>query len=189
MRYSNAVYKISAIEQHDLDNSIEESINRGEGNHMKKILIASALTLSLTSVGAFADENRQRDGEGDTSIGSPGDPGKISRTVEITMADNRFKPSEINVKQGETIKFLLKNTGKKKHEMMIGTPEELDKHAKMMKKFPDMEHPDEPNMISVNPGKTGELVWHFTEAGTINFSCPMPGHSKGMHGTIEVGTK
>jgi uncharacterized cupredoxin-like copper-binding protein len=80
---------------------------------MKKILITSALTLSLISVGAFADENRQRDGEGDTSIGSPGDPGKISRTVEITMADNRFKPSEINVKQGETIKFLLKNTGKK----------------------------------------------------------------------------
>ncbi|MEO8766995.1 MAG: cupredoxin family protein [Nitrosospira sp.] len=156
---------------------------------MKKILIAAALTLSLISAGAFADENRQRDGEGDTSIGSPGDPGKISRTVEITMVDNRFKPSEINVKQGETVKFLLKNTGKKKHEMMVGTPEELDKHAKIMKKFPDMEHPDEPNMIGVNPGKTGELVWHFTEAGTINFSCPMPGHSKGMHGTIKVGTK
>ena len=189
LRYSNAVDGISAIEQHDLDNSIEGSINRGEDNRMKKIFIASALALSLIPVSAFADEDRQRDGEGSTSIGSPGDPGKISRTVEITMVDNRFKPSEINVKQGETVKFLLKNTGKKKHEMMIGTPEELDKHAKMMKKFPDMEHPDEPNMIGVNPGKTGELVWHFTETGTINFSCPMPGHSKGMHGTIEVGTK
>lgn len=105
------------------------------------------------------------------------------------MIDNRFRPAEINVKQNETVKFLLKNAGKKKHEMMIGMPEELDKHAKMMKKFPDMEHQDEPNMITVNPGKTEELIWHFTEAGTVNFSCPLPSHSKGMHGTIEVEAK
>jgi len=93
------------------------------------------------------------------------------------------------VKQGETIKFMLKNTGKKKHEMVIGTPEELDKHAKMMKKFPDMEHSDEPNVITVDPGKTGELIWQFTEAGTVNFECPLPGHSKGMRGTVLVEAK
>ena len=63
---------------------------------------------------------REAHGEG---VGSPGDPAKVSRTIEITMVENRFKPSEINVKQGETIKFVLKNAGKKKHEMMIGTPE------------------------------------------------------------------
>jgi len=148
---------------------------------MKKVLIASALTLNLMASGAFADESHSG-GE----VGSAGDPGKISRTIEITMVDNRFEPSEINVKRDETIKFMLKNTGEKKHEMMIASPEELDKHAKMMKKFPDMEHPDEPNMITVDPGKTGELIWHFTEIGIINFSCPLPGHSKGMHGTIEV---
>jgi uncharacterized cupredoxin-like copper-binding protein len=184
----NAVFGISTLEQHDLDNPVEGPINCREENRMKKILIASALTLSLLSAGAFAEENH-RSGEGDTSLGSPGDPGKVSRTIEITMVDNHFKPSEINVKQGETVKFMLKNTGKKKHEMMIATLEELDKHAKMMKKFPDMEHPDEPNMITVNPGKTGELVWNFTEAGTVNFSCSMPGHSKSMHGTIEVQAK
>ncbi|MBA2658968.1 MAG: cupredoxin domain-containing protein [Nitrosospira sp.] len=153
---------------------------------MRKILMASALTLSMISASAYAGENH---GSGDISLGSPGDPTKISRTIEITMIDNRFKPSEVNVKQGETVKFMLKNTGEKKHEMMIASPEELDKHAKMMKKFPDMEHHNEPNMITVNSGKTGELVWHFTEAGTVNFSCPMPGHSKGMHGTIEVQAK
>lgn len=149
---------------------------------MKKILLASALTLSLFSTGAFADEEA-------ASVGSPGDPGKVSRTVEITMVDNRYQPSEIKVKQGETIKFMLKNTGKKKHEMMIATPEELDKHAKMMKKFPDMEHPDEPNMVMVEPGKTKELIWQFTEAGTINFECPLPGHAKGMRGTVLVEAK
>jgi uncharacterized cupredoxin-like copper-binding protein len=141
---------------------------------MKKHLIASALTLSLICTGAIADEISE-------SVGSPGDPSKVSRTIEITAVENRFKPSEINVKQGETIKFVVKNNGKKKHEMMLGTPDEIDDHGKMMKKNPDMEHHDHPNMVTVNPGETGELVWHFTEAGTVSFACPLPGHFKGMN--------
>ena len=154
---------------------------------MKQLLIASALTLSLMSTGAVAQE-------GATSVGSPGDPAQVSRTNEITMVDNRFKPSEVKVKQGETVKFVLKNNGEKKHEMMIGTPEEIDEHGKMMKKFPDMEHAHEGNLITVDPGKTGELVWHFTEAGIISFACPLPGHFKGMNfpgmkGTITVEAK
>jgi uncharacterized cupredoxin-like copper-binding protein len=155
---------------------------------MKGIFVLLALISSLLVTGAFASGGHSHDGS-DDSIGHAGDPGHVSRTIEITMIDNRFKPADITVKQGETIKFVLRNSGKKKHEMMIGTPEELDEHAKMMKKNPDMEHPDEPNMITVNPGKTGQLIWQFTEAGTVNFSCPMPGHSKGMHGTINVETK
>ena len=114
---------------------------------MKRILLAFALTC-LISTGTFADEEA-------ASPGKPGDPGQVSRTIVITMVDNRFKPSEIDVKQGETIKFMLENAGTKKHEMVIGTPEELDKHAKLMKKFPDMEHPDEPNIATVDPGKPG----------------------------------
>ena len=147
---------------------------------MKRILLVSALTCVI-STGAFADEEA-------ASPGNPGNSAQASRTIEVTMEDNRFKPSEINVKQGETIKFRLKNAGKKKHEMVIGTPEELDKHAKMMKKFPDMEH-SEPNMITVDPGKTGELIWQFTEAGTVNFECTLPGHFKEMRGTVLVEAK
>lgn len=159
---------------------------------MKKILIASALTLGLISTSALTQDYDSR--ERATSAGSPGDTANVSRTIEITMVENRFKPSEIKVKQGETVKFVLKNAGKKKHEIMIGAAEEIDEHGKMMKKFPDREHPDEPNMISVNPGKTGELVWHFTEAGVVDFACPLPGHFKGMNfkgmkGTIEVEAK
>ena len=99
---------------------------------MKKILISivSAFILTGNWTGAFADE-----GGGGEGVGSPGDPAKVSRTIEITMVENRFKPSEINVKQGETIKFVLKNAGKKKHEMMIGTPEDIDEHGKMMNRL------------------------------------------------------
>jgi uncharacterized cupredoxin-like copper-binding protein len=154
---------------------------------MKKLLIASALSLGLVSIDALAQDDTE-------ALGKPGDPNQVSRIVEITAVDNRFKPDEIKVKQGETIKFLITNLGKKKHEMMIGTAEEIDKHGKMLKKHPDHAHPDQPDMVSIEPGKTGELVWHFTEAGVVDFACPLPGHFKGMNfpgmkGTITVGAK
>jgi len=154
---------------------------------MKKIFIASVLALGLIQAGTAAQAYQDNE-EGSAALGQPGGPGKVSRTVEITLIDNRFKPDEIKVKQGETVKFVLRNTGKKKHEMMIGSMAQLDKHAKMMKQYPDMEHSD-PNMVSVDPGKSGELVWQFTETGTVNFACPLPGHYKGMRGKIIVEAK
>ncbi|MDO8436537.1 MAG: cupredoxin family protein [Nitrosomonadaceae bacterium] len=154
---------------------------------MKKFFIASVLAISLIPAGAVA-QAYQDDREGSAAVGKLGDSGKVSRTIEITMVDNRFKPAEIKVKQGETVKFVLRNAGEKKHDMMIGSMAQLDKHAKMMKKFPDMEHAD-PNLISVDPGKSGELVWQFTEVGTVDFACPRPGHFKGMRGRIIVEDK
>ena len=62
-----------------------------------------------------------------------------------------------------------------KHEMVLGTIKELKAHAEMMRKFPEMVHAD-PNQVSVEPGKTGELVWQFTKAGTFDFACLVPGH-------------
>ena len=98
----------------------------------------------------------------------------------------RFTPSSIKVKRGETIKFVLTNTGQMKHEMVLGTIKELKEHAALMLKFPDMEHAD-PNMVTVEPGKTGELVWRFTKAGTFDFACLQPGHFEaGMVGKVAV---
>ena len=80
------------------------------------------------------------------AFGIAGDPKKATRTVRITMADNmRFSPSMLTVKQGETIKFIVSNRGTIRHEMVIGTLQELQDHAALMKKFPDMMH-DEPYM-------------------------------------------
>jgi len=103
------------------------------------------------------------------------------------MSDNmRFTPSRINVKRGDTVKFIVRNDGQTKHEMVIGSMKELKEHADMMRKMPGMEHAEE-NMVSVDPGKTGELVWQFTRAGTFDFACLVPGHFEaGMKGKIVV---
>jgi uncharacterized cupredoxin-like copper-binding protein len=162
---------------------------------MKRILIASAIAVSLVSAtGAPAHddknhvkkEERHADGHAAT-LGKPGDPGKVSRSVVVEMSDAmRFKPASIRVKRGETIRFIVRNTGNLKHEMVLGTIKELKEHAELMRKFPEMEHAD-PNQVSVEPGKTGELVWHFTKAGTFDFACLVPGHFEaGMVGKVRV---
>ena len=103
------------------------------------------------------------------------------------MADNmRFTPARIAVRQGEAVKFVVRNTGKVMHEFVIGTKAENARHAEMMVKFPDMEH-DEPYMAHVPPGKTGEIVWTFNRAGEFEFACLIAGHYQGgMVGTIMV---
>lgn len=156
---------------------------------MKKLFIASALTLSLISTGAFADVGHDHAKEG-TAAGKPGNPNKVSRTIQVTMSDNmRFTPSSISVKRGETVKFVVKNAGQIKHEMVIGSIAELKEHAELMRKFPDMEHAD-PNQVNVDPGKSGELVWQFTKAGTVDFACLIPGHFEaGMVGKVRVTAK
>ncbi len=167
----------------------------GDNTMMKRILIASAIVVSLVSAtGALAhgDENHGKkeeqhaDGHA-AALGKPGDPGKVTRNVVVEMNDGmRFRPDSIRVKRGETIRFIVKNTGKMKHEMVLGTIKELKEHAGLMRKFPEMEHAD-PNQVSVEPGMTGGLVWQFTRAGTFDFACLVPGHFEaGMVGKVRV---
>ena len=119
--------------------------------------------------------------------GIAGDARSVKRSIEVGMADNmRFTPARIAVRQGEAVKFVVRNTGKVMHEFVIGTKAENARHAEMMVKFPDMEH-DEPYMAHVPPGKTGEIVWTFNRAGEFEFACLIAGHYQGgMVGTIMV---
>ncbi len=113
-----------------------------------------------------------------------------TRTIAITMTDNmRFSPDRIEVKQGDAVKFVIRNEGKMLHEMVIGTKKELDEHAALMLKFPNMEH-DEPYMAHVDPGKSGQIIWRFNRAGDFEFACLIAGHYQaGMRGTIKVSNK
>jgi uncharacterized cupredoxin-like copper-binding protein len=81
---------------------------------------------------------------------------------------------------------VVRNAGSIKHEMVIGTMAELKQHAALMRRFPGMEHSD-PNMITLAPGKSGELIWQFTQGGSFDFACLEPGHFEaGMIGEVSV---
>ena len=120
-------------------------------------------------------------------FGREGNPRAMSRTINIDMNDQmRFTPSEVTLRQRETIRFRVKNSGKQMHEMVLGTMKDLKEHADVMKKHPGMEH-DEPYMAHVAPGKTETLLWHFTKAGEFHYGCLVPGHFEaGMLGRVKV---
>ena len=119
--------------------------------------------------------------------GREGDPRKVKRVVTIGMSDTmRFFPSQIRVKRGETVRFELNNAGQLPHEMVIGTMDELKKHAALMKKNGEMDHSDA-SAAHVAPGASGRLVWQFTRPGEFHYACLIPGHFEaGMIGTIVV---
>jgi uncharacterized cupredoxin-like copper-binding protein len=124
------------------------------------------------------------------AFGKPGNAKTATRTITVDMNDKmRFSPSAISVRQGETVKFVVKNSGKVMHEFVLGTLQELKEHAELMKKHPGMEH-DEPYMAHVAPGKTETIVWQFTKAGDFHFGCLLPGHFEaGMVGKVNVASR
>lgn len=152
---------------------------------MKKTISAFAAAALLATIGLAAAHEGEH-----FSAGVPGNAKKPARTVTVVMSDDegamKFTPDRLEVKKGEQVRFVIQNKGALKHEFMLASVKDNDKHAEMMKKFPDMEH-DDPNAKSVDPGKTAEMVWRFTKTGTFEFACLIPGHREaGMHGSVTV---
>ncbi len=155
---------------------------------------ALALGLALLAAAGSAIAHGDRHGGHKAAVikeqkdwGIAGDAAKVRRTIHIDMGDDmRFKPDRIEVRQGETVRLAIRNSGKLLHELVIGTQKELDEHAALMQKFPDMEH-DEPYMAHVSAGKSGAIVWNFNRTGEFDFACLIAGHYQaGMRGKIIV---
>ena len=130
------------------------------------------------------------EGHGETAFGQPGKQGRPTRAVIVTMREKEgammFIPDRFEVRRGEQIRFMLRNSGAIDHEFVLATAEENRKHLEEMMKNPDMEH-DDPNAKRLKPGTTGEILWHFTKAGQFDIACLIPGHRQsGMHATVIV---
>jgi uncharacterized cupredoxin-like copper-binding protein len=157
----------------------------------RRTLIAAAAATMALPASAHGDKKpssgstKQRKEQKEWGIA--GNVRAATRTIAIRMFDTmRFAPERLDVKLGQTVRLAIRNDGKMLHELVIGTAKELEDHAAMMLKFPGMEH-DEPYMAHVNPGKTGQIVWHFNRAGRFEFACLIAGHYQaGMKGAIHV---
>ncbi|MDY7579073.1 cupredoxin family protein [Herbaspirillum sp. RTI4] len=159
---------------------------------MKNSTLHTFALCALLATGplAIAGEGHGDHDHATSTIGIAGDAAKATRTVNIDMNDTmRFTPANVQASQGETIRFVVKNSGKVKHELVLGTKAALKEHYEMMMKFPEMEHAS-PNMITLAPGQSGEVVWQFTRSGQVDFACLQPGHyDAGMKGAVKVMVK
>ena len=154
------------------------------------------LSMAYISTQAWADAGHSKHSHaGHThsptfSAGEPGNPKKPARIVQVTMTESDgkmlFLPPRIEVRKGEQVKFVLRNTGLLEHEFVLASTAENLQHAEAMKANPDMDH-DDPNGKHVAPSKSGEIVWKFTKAGEFEYACLIPGHREaGMIGTVVV---
>ena len=178
-----------------------------------------ALTLSVATGALAAGKHSGGHGHGNTTgghghggkanIGKPGTSSEVTRTITVTMTDNRYSPEKIEVKKGETIRFVMKNKGEFVHEFNIGTAKMHKAHQKEMMMMvehgvlePDkinhdrmkmdmgggktMEHND-PNSALLEPKKSAEIIWKFDTDAELEFACNVPGHyESGMVGKISI---
>ncbi|MFB6357501.1 MAG: copper-binding protein, partial [Thiohalorhabdaceae bacterium] len=89
-------------------------------------LIAAA-TAAAPSGPIFAGE-----GHG-MPFGHAGQPDEVDRTVRVKARDIAFDRSQIEAQPGETIRFVITNTGAMEHEFTIGPPEVQRKHRREMR--------------------------------------------------------
>jgi uncharacterized cupredoxin-like copper-binding protein len=103
------------------------------------------------------------------------------------MVDTAFDPTGITVKRGETIRFLLQNTGKVPHDAFIGDTAAQTKHEQEMADMGGMHHGGHGDAVTIEPGKTGTLTHTFDSVGTTLLGCHQPGHyASGMKLRITV---
>ena len=122
--------------------------------------------------------------------GKPGKPDKVDRTITVELKDLSFGIKNIKVKNGETIRFVIRNVTDNPHDFTIGTKAVQKAHQKEMLKMMDamsdgghgMKHADA-NAVFLKAGETKEIIWQFAKADHLEFGCNVPGHYQaGMKG-------
>ena len=149
------------------------------------LILASAVTLAACG----------GDGESEPVAGSADSP----RTIEVTMTDMAFTPSELDVTAGETVNFVFRNEGAVRHEAVFGTLAEQEAHHTEMAEnggahdgvegdtMPHDEEMTELHSVVVEPGNAIELTHTFGTAGELLVGCHEPGHwEAGMKMDIDV---
>lgn len=102
------------------------------------------------------------DAEGETSY---------DRELEFVGTEYTFDAPTLDIKKGETIELKLENAGKLDHELEIIGPD-----GKAIGE-----------VGPTKPGKTGEVILSFDEAGDYTYVCGIDDHEdRGMKGAFEV---
>lgn len=120
--------------------------------------------------------------------GKPGTEANVDREIQVVADDNmRFSHPALEIKDGETIRFVITNQGQMPHEFSIGTKDEHMEHGQMMMANPNMHHGPGGNTVTVAPGQTETLIWAFENAWQIEVACNIPGHYQaGMHSPVRI---
>lgn len=175
------------------------------------LLVAASFAISGSALAAGSHSGGHGQGHGDAmSFGAPARAADADRTIEIEMGDSYFRPELLSIRSGETIRFVVRNSGELLHEFNLGTAAMHAAHREEMMTMMEegaltatgidssmmggghgSSHGsghghDDPNSVLVGPGETRELVWRFSKLTDLEFACNVPGHYEaGMKGKID----
>lgn len=158
---------------------------------MLRICIAAAAMIAGTTFAAAAPRGPAVDPHYNYAAGQPVKGKWKSATpvaVVFSQQDGKLdiSPSQLKFKQGQVVKFSIRNDTAVKHEFVLGTETENLGHAESMKISLDLEH-HEINGRVMEPKSTAVLQWQFLNTGKFQFACMVPGHAdKEMRGEVIV---
>ena len=182
-------------------------------NVLYRVLAAAAVALAIpatvTPALAAGSHGKGHGVAAAVDIGKPGKAADATRTISIVMHDNYYEPESLTLKEGETVRFVIKNAGEFVHEFNIATAKMHVAHqpemmmmmehgvlepdhinwavAKKMQAMMGHGMHDEANSVLLEPGKTGEIVWSLPSHTKLQFACNIPGHyDSGMQGEIKL---
>ncbi len=114
--------------------------------------------------------------------GSPGASAGAARTIALDLTSSLqiqqdgAQVSELEVREGETIRFVVDNTAGFAHDLWIGTPDQLS--AGNVSGLPGLDQWD---------SGVREFDYVVTaDTANLQFGCTVPGHYQTMHGTFQV---
>lgn len=157
------------------------------------------LALSLAATPAFA-AGEHGGSHADTASA------EVDRTIEFNAGDMWFDPESLQIKPGETIRFVVTNTGNLEHEFVIGDTAAQREHREMMQSMMTQGHGDGGHgghgghdmaegahggsmpSVTLKPGEAQTLVWTAPDnVDALEYACNIPGHYEaGMYGSIRL---
>lgn len=116
------------------------------------------------------------------AAGSPGTSAAAARTIKLDLtASLQFQQdgaqvTELEVREGETIHFVLDNTAGFAHDFWIGTPDQLSSGTV-------------DGLDGVPQWESGVKEFDYVvtaDTANLQFACTVPGHYQTMHGSFKV---
>lgn len=108
-------------------------------------------------------------------------PGPV--TVDIPIRYSQYERTEVTVRAGVPVTFLLRNGDPIDHEWIVGDAGVHERHREGTEPV----HGSRPTEATIRAGSTATTTVTFSRPGTYLYICHLPGHEAyGMVGTLRV---
>ena len=111
------------------------------------------------------------------------------RVVNVTMRDIAFDPATVEVKAGETVRFVFHNEGQIRHDAFIGDEAAQAEHEKEMQEAGSdgKDGHGDGHGVTVDPGDIDSLTHTFKTGDVLVIGCHQVGHyAAGMKVAVTV---